>query len=204
MRPPARLACLLACLLAIAGFAGCGSDESGDALDSSLGYLPEDTPFAVAVNTDVHGEQYRALDTLFKKFPFGEEIKEYVLEGLAKQATGVNLDDDVVPLLGNPFVIGSASASSFLDGSDENGFVAAIQVSDRGKLEELLEKTQAADQGEQSGARVYQQSGTEFAVDGDNAGVRRLAAPVEPGARASRRRQGARRGHVQAQPRGRR
>ena len=37
----------------------------------------------------------------------------------------------------------------------------------QGQAEDLLEKTQAADQGEQSGARVYQQSGTEFAVDGD-------------------------------------
>lgn len=177
MRPPARLACLLACLLAIACFAGCGSDTSGDALDSSLGYLPEDTPFAVAVNTDVHGEQYQALDTLFKKLPFGEQIKQYLIKSLANEATGLNLQDDVVPLLGNPFVVGAASASSLLDGSDENGLVAAIRVSDRGKLDDLLDKTKATEKGEQSGAKIYQQAGTEFAVDGDNvvfAGSRQL------------------------------
>ncbi len=198
MRPPARPRCLLACLLALAGFSACGSDSSGGALDSSLGYLPEDTPFAVAVNTDVHGEQYQALDTLFKKFPFGEQIRECLLKSLAKGATGVDLEKDVVPLLGNPFVVGAASASSLLDGSDENGFVAAIQVSDKGKLEDLLDKTEAAEKGEQSGAKIYEQDGTEFAVDGDTvvfAGSRRAA---EPGARPPRRRQRARRGHVQA------
>ena len=52
----------------------------------------------------------------------------------------MDLQKDVVPLLGNPFVVGAADASSFLGGSDGNGFVAAIQVSDEDKLSDLLEK----------------------------------------------------------------
>ena len=49
----------------------------------------------------------------------------------------MDLEKDVVPLLGNPFVIGAADGSSFLSGSDKNGFVAAIEVSDEGKLNDL-------------------------------------------------------------------
>ena len=89
----------------------------------------------------------------------------------------MDLQKDVVPLLGNPFVVGAADASSFLDGSDGNGFVAAIQVSDEDKLGDLLESTERAEKGEQSGAKIYDASGTEFAVDGDTvvfAGSRKL------------------------------
>ena len=60
MRPPARFLVVLACLLALAGLSACGSDSgSGSALDNSLGYLPKDAPFAVAVDTDVDGTRSR-------------------------------------------------------------------------------------------------------------------------------------------------
>jgi hypothetical protein len=177
MRPPARLLVLLVCLLAFAGFVGCGSDDAGGPLDGSLGYLPKDAPFAVAVDTDVDGDQYQALNALFKKFPLGDAVREIVLRSLAKEATGVDLQKEVVPLLGNPFVVGAADASSFLSGADGHGFVAAIKVSDTDKLGDLLKSTAATEKGEQSGAKVYDASGTEFAVDGDTvvfAGSRKL------------------------------
>ena len=166
MRPPARFLVVLACLLALAGLSACGSDSgSGSALDNSLGYLPKDAPFAVAVDTDVDGSQIQNLDKLVKKFPFGAQIRDGLLQNLAKGTTGVDLEKDVVPLLGNPFVIGAADGSSFLSGSDKNGFVAAIEVSDEGKLNDLLDKTGAKEKGEQSGAKIYDADGTEFAVD---------------------------------------
>jgi len=47
MRPPARLLVLFAWLVALAGLVACGDEgDSGGALDSSLGYLPKDAPFA--------------------------------------------------------------------------------------------------------------------------------------------------------------
>ena len=177
MRPPVRLLALLACLVATTGLVACGSDEPGGSLDSSLSYLPEDAPFAVAVDTDVNGDQYQALNGLFQKFPLGDAVREIVLQTLAKEATGVDLQKEVVPLLGNPFVVGAADAESFLGGSDGNGFVAAIQVSDEDKLGDLLKSAGAAEKGEESGAKIYDADGTEFAVDGDTvvfAGSRRL------------------------------
>src|SRR5215211_1028672 len=108
MRPPVRLLALLACLLAVggavAGFAGCGSDESTGSLDGSLGYLPKDTPFALAVDTDSDSDQYEALNAIFRKFPAGDLIKQYLLSLFAKETTGLDFQKDVVPLLGHPFV----------------------------------------------------------------------------------------------------
>ena len=170
MRPPVRLLALLACLLAVGGsvaaFSGCGSDESAGPLDGSLGYLPKDTPFALAVDTDVDGDQYQALDAIFKKFPFGGAIKEFLLRSLAKETTGVDFQKDVVPLLGNPFVVGASDPASFLGGDGDPGFIAAIEVSDEDQLKGVLEKSGATDKGEQSGATIYEAAGTEFAVDG--------------------------------------
>ena len=54
---------VLACAVAFA--AGCnGDDSSGGALESALAYVPSGTPFAVAIDTDVEGDQYRSLDEI--------------------------------------------------------------------------------------------------------------------------------------------
>jgi hypothetical protein len=170
MRPPVRLLALLACLLAVGGsaaaFAGCGDDESGSSLDGSLGYLPKDTPFALSVNTNTDSDQYEALNAIFKKFPAGDLIKQYLLSLLTKETTGVDFQKDVVPLLGKPFVVGASDPVSFLSGDGDPGFIAAIEVSDSDELKDLLEKSGATDEGEQSGATIYEDSGTQFAVDG--------------------------------------
>ena len=83
----------------------------------------------MAVNTDVHGDQYQALDTLFKKFPFGEQIKRHLLKSLAKEATGREPPGRRRAAARQPVRGRRRRASSLLDGSDENGFVAAIRVS---------------------------------------------------------------------------
>lgn len=65
---------LIATSLALSALfvAGCGGGEdSGSALDSSLSFLPKDAPFAVAIDTDLDGDQYKAVQALLKKFPFG-------------------------------------------------------------------------------------------------------------------------------------
>ena len=62
-------------------------------------------------------------------------------------------------------MVGASDPVSFLSGGDA-GFVAAIEVSDTDQLKDLLEKSGAADKGEQSGATIYEEGGTEFAVDG--------------------------------------
>ena len=161
-----RLIAIPLVLLALL-IAGCGDDDSGSALDSALSYLPKDAPFAVAIDTDVEGDQYKALQALIKKFPFGEQVQDNLRQQLEQSSGGVSFNDDVKPVLGNPFVVGAANAGSFTGDSGANEFVAAIQAKDKGALDDLIDKTKPKKAGEQSGATLYDDNGTVFAVKDD-------------------------------------
>jgi hypothetical protein len=155
------LALLAAGLLAIAG---CGGGDSSSALDSALAYLPKDATFAMTFDTDVDGDQYHALADLVKKFPFGEQIRGNALKGF-EQSSGVDYEDDVKPILGNPLVLGAADAEAIT--GDSQQFLLAMQAKDEGALHDLIDKTKPHEVGEASGATIYREEGTVFAVDGD-------------------------------------
>src|ERR671916_172000 len=165
MRLLAFMASILVCALLAAG---CNGDESsGGALESSLAYVPPDTPFAVAIDTDVEGDQYQALDEVLGRFPNGDALGRMLQDQIEQGADGVSYEDDVRPLLGNPFVVSATDPASFVSDSDEEDFVAAIQVDDTDALDSLMEKTEAREDGEVAGATVYQDDGTAFAVEDD-------------------------------------
>jgi hypothetical protein len=148
--------------------AGCnGGDGSGGALEAALAYVPASTPFVVAVDTDVEGDQYEALDDILGRFPGGRGIGRSLQEEIERSAGGISYEDDVRPLLGNPFVVGATDPASFLGASEDEGFVAAIQVDDTDALDGLIDKTDPDEQGEVAGATVYQADGTSFAVEED-------------------------------------
>jgi hypothetical protein len=148
--------------------AGCGGDSSsGGALESSLAYVPKGTPFAVAIDTDLEGDQYRSLDAALGKFPGGDAIKDSLRQQLEEGTDGISFEDDLRPLLGNPFVVSATGVGSFLGSSERDDFVAALQVEDTDALDRLVEKTKPEEHGEVSGATVYEDDGTFFAVEDD-------------------------------------
>jgi hypothetical protein len=162
------LAFLLAMLASAALLAACNGDEiSGDALESSLAYVPAGTPFVVAIDTDVEGDQIRALDDIVGRFPEGDGIARMLQQEIEQGADGVSYEDDVRPLLGNPFVVSATDPASFVADTGDEDFVAALQVSDTDALDSLIEKTGARSDGEVAGATVYQDDGTVFAVEDD-------------------------------------
>jgi Protein of unknown function (DUF3352) len=166
MRGPITLAAVLACAAAIA--AGCSDDESsGGGLESALAYVPAETPFAVALDTDVEGDQYQSLDDILGRFPGGDSIKQTLRQQLEEGDEDISYEDDVRPLLGNPFVVSATDPASFIDGGEDNDFVAAIQVEDAEALDRLVDKTAPEEQGEVAGATVYEDDGTSFAVEDD-------------------------------------
>ena len=155
-------------LLSALLIAGCGGgSDSGSALDSALSYLPKDAPFAVAIDTDLEDDQYKALQALIRKFPFGEQVQDSLRRQLEQSSGGVNFNDDVKPALGNPFVVGATDAASFSSDSGSARFVAAIKAKDKDALDKLVDKTKPTKAGEESGATLYEDDGTVFAVDDD-------------------------------------
>ncbi len=149
--------------------AGCGGDsDSGSPLDSGLAYLPKDAPLAVAIDTDLDGDQYQALQALLKKFPFGGQIQDSLQQQL-EQGANVDFNDDVKPVLGNPFVVGVPDVAALRHNSGDAPFVAAIRAKDGDALDNLIDKTKPKKVGEESGATLYEENGSAFAVDGDTA-----------------------------------
>src|SRR5687768_16842643 len=116
-------AALLTCLVALVA-TGCGGDDGASGLGSTLSYVPSDTPFAVAIDTDLDGDQYKAADAILNKFPGADTIKALLRAQLEMGQEGVRFDDDIKPLLGNPAVISATDVSSFLSDSEDAGFVA--------------------------------------------------------------------------------
>jgi hypothetical protein len=155
-------ALLAAGLLAIAG---CGGGDSSSALDTALAYLPKDTTFAAAVDTDVDGDQYQALGDLLKKFPFSEQIRGSLLQQFEQSSGGLRFEDDVKPVLGNPLVVGASQPDATT--GESNAFVVAVKAKDKGALDDLIDKTKAKKVGEASGATLYRGNGELFAVDDD-------------------------------------
>jgi hypothetical protein len=148
-------------VLGLVAVAGCGGgSDSGSALDSALSVLPKDASFAVAIDTDIDGDQYTALDKLLRKFPFSGQIKSSLLQQLEQSSGGVRFDDDIKPVLGNPIVVGATTANS-------NDVVAAMKAKDKDKLKDLVSKQKPQKTGEASGATLYKDGDTVFAVKDD-------------------------------------
>jgi hypothetical protein len=133
-------------------FAGCGGDdEAASPLDESLGYLSEDAGFAFVASTDL--DDYEDLRQILDKFPFAGRAED-LLEQSISQA-GVDFEQDVKPLLGNPVVIGTDDNASFVDSGSDTPFVLALETQDAGKLEDLATKD-TRDAGESEGYDIYQ------------------------------------------------
>jgi hypothetical protein len=164
------LAALFACLAAVAvAFVapGCGSDSGSSSAGKVFAYVPANTPFAVELDTDGGDGQYKALNGIIDRFPGADTIRALIKSKLTMGVQGVDFDKDIKPLLGNPAVISATDVGSFLSPSSDAGFVAALQVSDTGALDDLIKKTHAQKRGEVSGATVYQEADTYFGVNDD-------------------------------------
>jgi hypothetical protein len=152
--------------LGLLALAGCGGgDDSGSPFDEALSVLPKDAPFVVAVDTDLDGDQWKALDKLAEKFPFSGQIKDSLRQQLEQSSGGMSFDDDIKPVLGNPLVLGATNAGTIT--GDSNSFVAAVKAKDKDKLDALVAKQKPEKTGEASGATLYKDADTVFAVKDD-------------------------------------
>jgi len=159
-----RLLATAVVVSAVLAAAGCGGDDdSGSPLDEALAYLPEDTPLAIVLDTDVDGEQYKALGSLVDRFPFGDQVTGNLLRQLEQSSGGIDFDDDVKPALGNPLVLGAPSVAAI----DSNDFVLAVQAMNEETLDDLIDELKPTKVGGASGATLYEDRGTFAAVEDD-------------------------------------
>ena len=165
----------LVSVLAVAAIAvpvaGCGGGDSGDSgknpLDNALGYVPKDTPFVAAIETDPNSAQFKNAAAIVQKFPFAGQLERQLEQGLG--SGGADYQRDIKPLLGNEFVVGATNVETFTDsGSGDNeDFIAAIQVKDKEKLTAAIEREKPKELGEKDGAKLYQDDDSFAAVDDD-------------------------------------
>jgi hypothetical protein len=166
MRPLLSTVAIALCAAVLA--AGCDGDEgTGGALEAALAYVPAETPFAVAVDTDLEGDQYRALDDILGRFPGGDSIGRSLEEEIEGSAPGLSFEDDIRPLLGNPVVVSATDPASFVGGGEEEDAIVALQVDDTDALDALIEKSDPDEQGEVAGATLYRDDDAFFAVEDD-------------------------------------
>ena len=168
MRRSLSLFALLACLAPVT-LAACGEDDNqpSTTLGVGLAHLPKDAPLAVAIDTDLEGEQFEAIDSMLAKFPLeATSVEELLREQLAGGGSNIDYEKDIEPVLGNPIVLGAVD-SSFVSRSDTPRFVATIQAKDKGALDALIEKTDPRKTGQVGGATKYEDDSSVFAVEDD-------------------------------------
>jgi Protein of unknown function (DUF3352) len=160
---------LVMATLAIAGCGGGGGgdDEASSPLDEALRYLPADAPFAVAIDTDTDGDQFKAAGKIADRFGAREDLIDQIEDSIDAKPGEIERFEKA---LGNEFVVGSTDARAFVtqSGDDDQSFVGAIQASDKGSIDALLKDEGAKQDGESNGAKLYKDDdGDTFAIDDD-------------------------------------
>ena len=167
----ARRLTALVLVALIALVAGCGGDDTsgsgGDRLGEALGYMPANSVVVVAFDTDVKGDQYRNVDGMLKKFPFGGQIKSQLEQSINQR--GVSYEKDIKPLLGAPAVLGTADPASISNSSDNGGpdkWVVAFPGKDGDKLRDFVKKD-GDEAGQVGGETAYKSGSMLLVVKGD-------------------------------------
>jgi Protein of unknown function (DUF3352) len=168
VRRPLAVLSVFACLAVVALAACGGDDEETSPLGNALSYLPKEAPFTVAIDTNLDGDQYKAVDSILGRFPIdAPSVKELLRDRLTGDGSPVDFEQDVEPILGNPFVVGATDVASFLESANPQDFVGAIEAKDKEALDQLIEKSEPREAGELAGAMKYEDGGTVFAVKDD-------------------------------------
>jgi hypothetical protein len=129
---------LAALIVALVVITGCGSKSgSGNAVEDSLSFMPKGSPLVATLETDPDGDQYKQVNALLGKFPFAGQLKGQLKQSV-NSSTGVDFDQDVKPILGNPVVFAAPTAQA-LQG-DNSQLLLALKVDDEGKADEFVKK----------------------------------------------------------------
>lgn len=164
MRRPLSLLLAVGIALALV-LSGCGSSSPGapaDPLASVLSYFPAQTPFVLTLATQPSPQAAAQVSQIEQRIPLVSLETAAVISRLKQ--LGVDYDQDVKPLLGNPIAIGDPR-SSFAAFRDD--FLIAWVTKDASKLHSLLNKVgDLTPAGEHDQAKLYTVGSSAIAVTG--------------------------------------
>jgi hypothetical protein len=137
----ARMTLVAALASAAVVLAGCGGGTNAGAGSSSLGagaqVAPADTAAFVALDTDLNGGQWQAVDALLQKFPARDAIVAK-LRGALESASHLSWTSDVQPALGSELDVAVVNAGGKAQA------VVLLQPADQAKLDALVAKASSS------------------------------------------------------------
>jgi len=150
--------------------AGCGSSGPGSGSAAAtptletLSYFPSDSPFVLTVATASTSQSIKQFQALERRFPTYSVAATALFAELAK--LGINYNQDVRPLFGNPIAVG-AVADSGLTGSHVPPFLAVWVTKSATHLNALIAKLPGLHAaGSYDGAKLYSVGSFTAAVTG--------------------------------------
>jgi uncharacterized protein DUF3352 len=157
---------LVSAVFAALVLAGCGSSSSSSSspLNTELSYLPSGSPAVVVFATDPNGTAWQNASGFVAKFPLAQLGLSALESDLAK--SGVNYNQDIKPLLGNPVTLGITTTTS----ASSKGFVIVLIAKNASNLNVLTRGQSAPTSASKyEGANLYQGSSYCLAIDGNTA-----------------------------------
>lgn len=152
--------------LAALAIAACGSSgASGSSpANRALSYFPASSPLVMTVATDPHARTSKQARALEHRFPGYAVAATALFAQMSK--LGIDFNQDVRPLFGNPIAIGAAGSSG-LAGSGAKHFLVAWVTRSADGLARLVGKLHGIHAaGSHDGAKLYSKGGSYAAVDG--------------------------------------
>src|SRR3954453_16039483 len=125
----------LAAALIVVGCGGGGG--SGNATDDALSFMPKDAPVVITLDTDPNGDQWKQVNKLIGKFPFGGQVKAQLKQSFG-QSTNVDYDKEVKPILGNELVFTVPTVQALQ--ANNTPVFGALKVDDEGKANDFVKK----------------------------------------------------------------
>ena len=160
-RAATALVVVLAALALVA--TGCGSKSSSSSLGTALGYVPKNAALVITIDTNPDGGQWKQVDHIVGKFPFGGQFKQQLKNAFNARAN-VDYDKDVKPLLGNDVVLAITGPST---PGAQTPYVFAWKLKDESAARKLIQAT-TEKSGTIDGLDVYGRPPTNFAVIKDS------------------------------------
>ena len=122
-------------------------------------------PFA-AIDTTSTATSTRRSTRSSPSSPSAPSLKNLLRDELG-EGSNVDFEEDVEPILGNPFVVGATDVTSFLDSGRDAGLRRRPQGEGPGRPRQPDRQDDPREVGEAVGATKYEDGGSSFAVKDD-------------------------------------